>query len=343
MFSLEAMVEKICEHAKLEPEKVRQMISEKSVELSGLVSEEGAAYIVARELGLNMIRETKRQLKIKNLVSGLRSVDIVARVLQVFEERHFEREGNKGSVINVMLGDETGVVRMSLWNQETALVKEGKIKEGDTIKVSGGWVKTDNRDNLELRVGRGSIERVDQVVEIPERASLESNFMSAKRKTISEFREGEQAMTRAALINVFRRNPFYEICPECDSRIKESDGKWMCDDHGEVKPKYALVLSGIIDDGSGNIRAVMFRDTAERMFGKSTEELREISDKAGDSLAIFENVQGLGREFLFTGRVRMNTFTENIEFTVNSIEDVDVKKEASELLKILTRKQKQAA
>jgi len=335
VFSIEAMVEKICEHAKLEPEKVRQLISEKQEELSGLVSEEGAAYIVAREMGLNMIRETKKQLKVKSLVSGLRSVDLVARVARIFEERQFEREGKKGSVVNVLLGDETGLVRMSLWNEETGLVKEGKLREGDTVKVSGGWVKSDNRDSPELRIGRGTIEKVSQVVELPDTKQLEQDFQATKSMPVGDFKEGGQYETRAALIQVFRRNPFFGICPECESRVKEKEGKWLCDEHGEVKPKQALVLSGIIDDGTGNIRAVFFRELAERVFGKSTAELRELADNATDSMSIFDDVQGFGGEFVFRGRVKRNSFTENLEFMVSSIEDIDVKGEAEKLLKEL--------
>jgi ssDNA-binding replication factor A large subunit len=336
MFSLDAMVEKLCEHAKLEPARVRQLIAEKQDELSGLVSEEGAAYIVARELGLNMLRETRKQLKVRSLVSGLRSVDLVARVARVFEERQFEKDGKKGVVVNLLLGDETGMVRLSLWNEETGFVREGKLKEGDVVKVSGGWVKSDNRDNPELRVGRGSIEKVDQEVSLPDRNRLEQDFQAIKREPVRDFREGGQYETRAALVQVFGRNPFFMVCPQCEARVKESDGKWLCDEHGEVRPKHALVLSGIIDDGTGNIRAVFFRDMAEKMFGKSVEELRKLAEKATDTLAVFEHVGGLGSEFVLRGRVKTNAFTENPEFMISSIEDVDMKRESRELLRGLS-------
>ncbi len=329
------MIEKISEHARIEPDRVRQLISEKQDELSGLVSEEGAAYIVAREMGLNMIREGRKQLKVKNIVPGLRSVDLVARVARVFEERQFEKDGKKGCVINVLLGDETGMLRLSLWNDETSIIKEGKVKEGDTVKVSGGWAKSDNRDNPELKIGRGTIEKVDQVVELPDRAQLEQDFQTLKRADIMDFKEGGQYETRAALVQVFRRNPFFGICPECDSRIKESNGKWICDEHGEVKPKQALVLSGIIDDGTGNIRVVFFRELAERIFGKKTDELKELADNATDSMSIFDSVQGLGREFTLRGRVKRNSFTESLEFMANDMDDVDARSEAQELLKQL--------
>jgi replication factor A1 len=332
MFSLDTMIQKLSEHAKLDPDRIRSMIAEKQDELSGLVSEEGAAYIIARELGLNVIRETRKQLRIKNLVSGLRSVDIAARIVRIFDEREFERDGKKGCVINLLLGDETGMVRLSLWNEETAPIKEKKLKEGDTIRISGGWVKTDNRDNLEMRIGRGSMEKSDRVIELPDTTQMEQSFQSVKRGDIADFKEGGQHEVRAAFIQAFRRNPFFGVCPECGSRVRQSDGRWVCDDHGEIKPDYALVLSGIIDDGTENIRAVFFREAAERIFGKKTGEIKEISDNADDPLVVFDGLQSLGREFVFTGRVKRNSFTDSLEFVVSNIEDPDISKEAEQLL-----------
>jgi replication factor A1 len=336
MFSLDKIVEKICEHSKLDEDKVRKMIKEKKEELSGLVSEEGAAYIVAREHDVNLLRETKRQLKIKNLVSGLRSVDIVARVMKAYEPREFEKDGKKGKVVNVLLGDETGVVRLSLWNEEAELVESGKLKEGDTIKISHAYVKSDNRDAPELRVGRGLIEKTDQVIDIPPIENIEQSFNTVQRREIADFKEGQMNETRATLLQVFKRSPFFEVCPECGVRVKESEGKWACEDHGEVKPKQNIVISGIIDDGTGNIRAVFFRELAEKVFGKTAEELSEEAKKATDALAMFTNVPSLGKDFILKGRVKNNNFTERMEFVVNGIEDVDVKREAESLVKELS-------
>jgi replication factor A1 len=333
MFSLDKIVGKICEHSKLDEDKVRRMIAEKKEELSGLVSEEGAAYIVAREHDVNLLRETKRQLKIKNLISGLRSVDIVARVMKAYEPREFEKDGKKGKVVNVLLGDETGVVRLSLWNEEAELVENGKLKEGDTIKISRAYVKSDNRDAPELRIGRGMVEKTDQVIDIPPVENIEQSFNTVQRREIADFKEGQMNETRATLLQVFKRNPFFEVCPECGVRVKDSEGKWVCEDHGEISPKYNIVLSGIIDDGTGNIRAVFFRELAERVFGKGVEELREEAGKASDTLSMFSSIPSLGKDFVLKGRVKMNNFSERIEFVVSSIEDIDVKREAEALIK----------
>src|SRR4030042_6338138 len=104
MFSIEEIVEKICEHTQMSQKKVLQLIEEKQDELSGLVSREGAAYIVAREFGISLLKESKKQLKVNSLTEGLNSVDLVARVIRISEQRDFQKEDRKGSVVNLMLG-----------------------------------------------------------------------------------------------------------------------------------------------------------------------------------------------------------------------------------------------
>jgi len=333
MFSIEEIAEKICEHTGLSRSKVTQLIEEKEEELSGLVSKEGAAYIVARELGISLLRESKKQAKIKNLSEGMASVELVARVVRISETRTFEKEGSSGSVVNLVLGDETGMIRLSLWNDEIDLINDMGIKEGDAIRVSRGYVKMDNRGNLELRLGRGRMEKVEEEVKLPEAGGLASDFGIVRRKPLSEAKEGETIETRACLVQIFRKNPFYEVCPTCGLRMKNRGGKWACDQHGEEKPAYSMVVSGVLDDGHGNVRVVFFRELAERLFGKTAAELRAYAQERVDPMAVYEIFEGLGKDYIIRGRIRKNELTENLEMIANWVEEPDIKKEFGMLMK----------
>ena len=168
MLSSAELVERISQESKKSKEDVKKLIEDKLLELSGLVSEEGAAYIVARELGLNLLASTHRQMRVENLIPGLRSVDIVARITKIFPPREFSKNGKAGVVQNLSLADPTGRVRLSLWNDETKLVSEGKIKEDDVVKIERGFTKQDNTGKPELRVGKGAITVVQEDIKIPE-------------------------------------------------------------------------------------------------------------------------------------------------------------------------------
>ncbi|UCC91527.1 MAG: DUF2240 family protein [Candidatus Aenigmatarchaeota archaeon] len=330
MLSLKEIVKEISKASDLPENEVSQKIEEKQTELSGLVSPEGAAYIVGKELGVNLLKEsTKRRLKIKNVIPGMRSVDIVGRIAGISDRRDFEKEGRKGSVVNVTLGDETGITRLSMWDNEIELLTKLDMKEGDVVKVTGGYVKENGMGGSEIRLGKtGKLERSD--VKITEIKDIMEGSREVRMENICDLKEGGYSKIRASLVQVFRRNPFFEVCPTCESRLEKEGDVWKCKDHGRVEPNYNLVLSGVADDGSGNIRVVFFRELVERVWGKDVSELRKIA--SDDPLRVYEDLE-LGEEFIIRGRVKKNQFTDRMELVANDVQKVDPKEEAEKVIK----------
>ena len=101
------------------------------------------------------MKEGKQQLKIQNVVPGLRSVELLGRIVDISDVRNFDKNGRKGAVQNLTLGDETGIVRLSLWNEEINLIKDMELKQEDVVKISRSYAKMDNLGNPELRLGKG--------------------------------------------------------------------------------------------------------------------------------------------------------------------------------------------
>jgi len=74
-------------------------------------------------------------LKIKDLKAGMKRVNLKAKVLEIPEPNVvYTRFGTEAYVTNVLVGDETGTIRMSLWNQQIIMVSEG-----DLIKINNGF------------------------------------------------------------------------------------------------------------------------------------------------------------------------------------------------------------
>jgi replication factor A1 len=97
-------------------------------------------------------REAKRaakQLKINELKSGMRGVDVRVRVVDVPVRRLVDtRWGGRSYVSNVGVADETGLISLSLWNSQI-----DRVHIGDEVAVENGYVAS-FAGELQLRLGR---------------------------------------------------------------------------------------------------------------------------------------------------------------------------------------------
>lgn len=73
-------------------------------------------------------------INIKDLVANQGNVSLEAEVISKEEARTFAKFGKEGRVCNATIGDSTGEVTLTLWNDEG-----DKVKVGDAIKLENGW------------------------------------------------------------------------------------------------------------------------------------------------------------------------------------------------------------
>ncbi|MBI2075658.1 MAG: DUF2240 family protein [Candidatus Aenigmarchaeota archaeon] len=305
---IDELIKKISSFSGLEERDIRSKIIDKQAELSGMISEEGAAYIVAKELGVSLTRKQER-LKIENVVPGMQNADVVGKIIRAFPVKEFSTEKAKGRVRNIIVGDETGTARLSLWNDE---IEKFNFNDGDVVRIRG-FVR-ESLGGPEIRLGRyGLVQKSDEKIVVAAR--------QVDRIKLSDLREGYYKEVRAVLVQVFESSPFYEVCAQCGSRIK--DGK--CEEHGDSKD-YGLVVTGIIDDSTDSMRAVFFNEHAEKILNLKKDEAKRLFDSKKDVSAVMQNVS-LGTEYVLEGKAKKNDFFDRLEFVVNNIKSVDVKKE----------------
>jgi len=291
----------------------KKLVDDKKTELSDLVSDEGAAYIVAKELGISI--DNQKHLKISNIMSGMQSVQAIGKIIFISPIREFSTPRAKGKVANITIADETGSIHLSLWNEE--IEKLNALQKGDVVKIFG-YVKEDNQGAAELRLGReGSIEKADIEIDTGEEKP------SLARNIISELSVGDYVEIRASLLQLFESPPFFTVCPECGKSVKEPD--YNCEDHGKIEPIQKLRISGILDDGTSSIRAVFFADQAEKILGFSTEEARKIFSSHGVSGII--KLAPLGEEFIVAGRIQQNKLSGRNEIMARNVKNINVLQE----------------
>lgn len=323
MRMLNELVKRISSEGGYSEREVMDKIEDKRAELSGLISEEGAAYIVAKELGIAIVRQER--LDIAHVIAGMQNVDVIGKITKITPVREFSTERGKGRVMNVTIADETGSIRLSLWDEEINSIEGMEVN--DVVRVRG-YVKEDNMGNPEIRIGRyGAIAKSDETI-----AEIKQTRRASERSLIRDLTEGGYREIRSPLIQVFESNIFFEVCQTCGSRIKlnESD-EFVCSEHGVVEPNYSMVISGIADDGTESIRAVFFRENAEKLIDMTTKEAKKLFDKKKKLDAILGLVP-LGKEFIFEGRARRNQLFDRLEFVASDVRSVDIKREIEMLL-----------
>jgi replication factor A1 len=110
--------------------------------------------------------------RVEDLSLGVSDVNLRGKVLGTDDVRTFDRDdGSEGKVANLKLGDPTGRIRVTLWDERTERAEE--LDPGVSVEVVDGYVR--ERDgSLELHVGnRGAVEEIDEDVSYePETADI---------------------------------------------------------------------------------------------------------------------------------------------------------------------------
>ena len=58
-----------------------------------------------------------QKIDIRNLIPGMQNVEIVSKIGKI-SEKEFKTEKAEGKLANIMLYDESGSIRLVLWNDE---------------------------------------------------------------------------------------------------------------------------------------------------------------------------------------------------------------------------------
>jgi replication factor A1 len=423
---VDELIEKITEKSGLDEEEVRGKVEAKKKELNGLITPEGAAHIIAGELGLTFLDGVVEipRLKLENVIPGMSSVDVVGKLTRIFEIRSFEKsDKTKGKIASGILSDETSALRIVFWDQNAELVEKGEIKEGDIIKLKDGYTKENRNGEAEIHLGNrawivanpsdvdpqdfptpkeelsklselsdgmqgvnvvGKILRIyepreftredgstgkvvnmlfadesrsarlvlwDEDVGLVESGELkEMDILKIKRGYVRERLEElevhvgrygkvvlnppgiELDEVAGAEYKQTRRQRVENLEPDTRAEVRGAlariyDNPTIYEKDGEKR----FVVNGVVDDGTGRVHAVFFNKMGELLLNTTINALVE-----GDSATIVQDREKelLGREVLISGNVRKNEQTQRLEIIVfDAVLEPDPKVEIENLLR----------
>ncbi len=304
MKNYELLVDRIAKSAGLEKGEVESKVEAKKAKLSGLISKEGAAQIIAAELGISFEDE---DLKVSELIGGLRKVNVIGKVMNIFPVREFEKNDRKGKVANFILADDSGSTRVVLWDtNHIELIENESIKVGDVVEIRNGSTR-----ESEIHLSSfGELKKSDVIMDEVKNAPATSE------ETLDNVSQGQSVKSRGVVVQVFQPR-FYFCCPTCNKKvIKAEDETFSCAEHGKVEEKSRAILNFVLDDGTESMRVVMFSDQIKALVNEE-----DLADEA--KAAAFRD-DLLGTEIYLSGRVNRNQLFNNLEIVANSVERVDV-------------------
>jgi replication factor A1 len=116
---------------------------------------------VLKELAVEGFSGTRQPVdaKVGELTPQSKAVNVLAKVVSKSEIRNIAagRDGAAHRVSDALVGDETGCIYLTLWDDNIE-----KVNDGDTITVKNGYINL-FRGNMRLNIGRyGTLEISEQ-------------------------------------------------------------------------------------------------------------------------------------------------------------------------------------
>ena len=94
-------------------------------------------------------------MTINELEGNQGNVNVEGTIAELGEVREFEKFGKQGRVCNATLKDDSGEIKLTLWNEQI-----DEINENDKVKITNGYVK-EWQGEKQLQAGKfGTIEVV---------------------------------------------------------------------------------------------------------------------------------------------------------------------------------------
>jgi hypothetical protein len=300
MQNYQQLVEKIAKASGLAVDEIERKVEAKCAKLSGLISKEGSAQIVASELGISFEKE---KLKVSELMQGMKRVNMIGQIVEVGTIREYNKNGRAGKVANLRVADESGSLKVVLWDtNHIGLFESGKLKTGDSVEISNGLMRND-----ELHLSGFSDIKVSN--EVIENVSMDQKV---SEKKLVDLKSGDNAKVRAIITQIYEPK-FFEVCPECGKKATENS----CAEHGVVVPKKKALVGIVVDDGTENMKGVLFSDQI-KLLGINDEEIEN------PEFFMHKKEALIGKEALLTVNARTNKLFSNTELIINNIEEINL-------------------
>jgi replication factor A1 len=153
----EIIAEITSQHKTLRREDIAALIRSKQDDAKGLLSEEGAARLVAEELLVQTEARAAAGMDIQNVVSGLNDVTVSVRILIGSSLQTFQRkDGTTGQVMRLLAADRTGQVTVVAWDKWAEEISKLENIQGQAARIEHAYTREGLNGRPELHLGERS-------------------------------------------------------------------------------------------------------------------------------------------------------------------------------------------
>ena len=188
MSEFEELLSKLLEKVpELSRSVIEDRINEKKEKVgAGYLTDQGALFLVAADLGVSLEETQKVEVELKDLYVGAKEVTLESRVLSMSPTKQFtKKDGSSFSLRTITVYDNDSTASVKLWDEKANLPGIDQLKPGDLIKIIKAYVKSDLTGAPTINIGSGaSIETSES----------ESSIVSidSKINDVSEIKEDQK-------------------------------------------------------------------------------------------------------------------------------------------------------
>ena len=174
-------------------EDVRELIDEKKRKIgAGYLTDQGALFLVAADLGVSFENNQSNLTSIKDLYIGANDVNLSARIINIYPIRKYTKRDSNEEVQNrtLTIYDKNSSIKLRLWDQHVSFPEDNEVKPGDLIKISHGYAKSglDNKPIINLSA-KGLIEKSSDSNKNDDDNNSEIPSIDSLSRTIDEIKE----------------------------------------------------------------------------------------------------------------------------------------------------------
>ena len=159
MSEFEELISKLLEKVpELSRSVIEERINEKKEKVgAGYLTDQGAIFLVAADLGVSLEQTQNAEVAIKDLYMGAKQATIESRVLNISPTKQFtKKDGSSFSLRTITVYDNNSTASVKLWDEKANLPGLEELKPGDLIKIIKAYVKSDLTGAPTINIGSGA-------------------------------------------------------------------------------------------------------------------------------------------------------------------------------------------